>query len=578
MMPHAWHFASLAEALDAAASSTSGAAFYSARGELNCALSWSALRQRAIATAQRLTNAGFVHGDRLGLIAATEPDFLVTFYACQYAGLVPCPLPFTLYPGGKIPYEQRLAKLLSAAQVAAIISPSTIEACAQAAAKAASVLSGRAVQALSYTELETCAGVANTAALENATLENTPQGAVNPIAYIQYSSGSTAEPKGVVITQQAVCANVQGILQHGLKLRPGDRAFSWLPFYHDMGLVGFVIAPLFAQCNIDYLAPTSFARNPTLWLSLMSAKRSTITYAPGFGYQLAARRFKPETQPIDLSCLRVAGIGGDMIHSAMLEECATLLAPAGFRRSTFQPGYGMAEAVLSISLGDLDSGIEVDRSSPDGRAYVICGRSLPGIELLIVNEAGEPLPERTVGEIWVRGTNVMREYFNNAAATQAVMREGGFMATGDLGYCVDGQLVVTGRAKDLILLRGRNIWPQDVEWAVEQISPLKSGTTAAIGVEIAGEERLLLLVQSGIAEGERTALIQKIDSTLSETFGVNAVIIFLPPRSLPFTSSGKIARAEARRAFLAGEYMTTQAVDHPCASTADFDNAKFTPP
>lgn len=530
-------FKTISLALDHAAKGDGAAVFYSSRGELEHALTYRELKQRAWDMAQRLLAKGFRRGDRLGLMAETSPQFLVFFHACQYAGLIPCPLPFTLYPGGKEAYIQRLTTMAISAKLVAIIGPSPIRQCMEAAGV------GLQVGGMVYEDLYAMSP------------DGDPQpNAPHEAAYIQYSSGSTAEPKGVLVTQQALCANVQGILRHGLKLRPSDRAFSWLPFYHDMGLVGFSIAPVFGGCSVDYLSPSTFARNPGLWLSLMSANGSTITYAPTFGYQLAARRFKPAYGSLDLSPLRVAGIGGDMIRIQALDEFTTALAGTGFRREAFQPGYGMAEAVLSITFGEVGRGPVLDSSSPSQEEYVICGRPLPGLELIITDPEGKPLPDTIIGEIRVKGPSIMAEYFSNPEATAAIMDPRGYLVTGDLGYLVEGQLVVTGRAKDLIIVRGRNIWPQDVEWTVEELASLKPGSVAAIGVERDGEEQLVVLVQCGLQEvEERQSLYRQIIEIMGETMGLTAEVIFIPPHSLPFTTSGKISRARARTLFLEGK-------------------------
>lgn len=534
-------FKTISQALDHAAKGDGAAVFYSPRGELEHALTYQELRQKAWEMAQRLLAKGFKRGERLGLMAETSPQFMIFFHACQYAGLVPCPLPFTLYPGGKEAYIQRLTTMAASARLAAILGPAPIRQCIEAAG------SGLHIGGMVYEDLYAIPP------------EGTPQpNGPHEAAYIQYSSGSTAEPKGVLVSQQALSANVQGILQHGLKLRPSDRAFSWLPFYHDMGLVGFSIAPIFGGCSVDYLSPSTFARNPGLWISLMSANGTTITYAPTFGYQLAARRFKPECGSLDLSPLRVAGIGGDMIRIQALEEFATALAGTGFRREAFQPGYGMAEAVLSIAFGELGQGAVLDNSGPDETEYVVCGRPLPGLELIITDPDGRPLPDTLIGEIRVKGPSIMAGYFSNPEATSASMDSQGYLLTGDLGYLVNGQLVVTGRAKDLIIVRGRNIWPQDVEWTVEELASLKPGSVAAIGVERDSQEQLVVLVQCGLQdEEERQNLYRRIVSIMGETMGLTADVIFVPPHTLPFTTSGKISRARARTLFLEGKIGVT---------------------
>jgi fatty-acyl-CoA synthase len=466
-----------------------------------------------------------------------------------------------MYLGGKDAYVERIAGMLRCAQVTLIVSPEELCGYLSEAATLA-----RIGLVLKHSQLATVLGTG---------AQLTPF-AADEAAYIQYSSGSTSEPKGVLITQKSVTANARAILQFGLKVTPQDRAFSWLPFYHDMGLVGFCIAPMMGQVSTDYLPTTAFARRPALWLKLMSDNRSTITYSPTFGYQLAGRRINGDAGTLDLSSIRVAGIGGDMVRPEVLNEFAERMKVAGFRAKALLPSYGMAESTLAITFADLDEPLRVDvvdnvqfklrrRAVPIGkgrrlsaarqRAFVVCGRALPGHEIRIVDAAGNELAEREVGRILVRGPSLMAGYFGNPEATNAVMQREGFMDTGDMGYLVDQQVVVTGRAKDLILHNGRNIWPQDLEWAAEQIEPLRSGDVAAFAVEGRfDEDEVIVLIQcrlSGAAEMEK--LRRQVQAAVHRTAGIDCKVVLVPPRSLPFTSSGKLSRALARARYVSGD-------------------------
>ena len=528
----------IAGALDRAASSDRGVTFYSTRGVHECTLSYKELRAHAVTMARRLRGMGFEKGQRLGLVAETGTAFLIAFYACQYAGLVPCPLPLTNYLGGKDAYIRRLTALAEAAQLAAIIAPASLQSCIAGVEKAAGI------RAMTYDELQS----AELDDKEHAELS--PLGADDP-AYIQYSSGSTADPKGILITQHALCANVESIIVHGLKLRTTDRAFSWLPFYHDMGLVGFSIAAVFGLCSVDYISPSAFARRPRLWLELMSDNRSTITYSPTFGYRLAAQRYGSGEKPVNLSALRVAGVGGDIVRADVLHYFADVTAETGFQPEAFLPSYGMAEAVLAVTFSDLETPPLIDHPKGMSNRYVGCGKPFPEIDLLIVDENGAPAAEGVIGAIWLRGPNIIGAYLDNPAATRAIQRNDGFIDSGDLGYLVDGQLVVTGRSKDLILHNGRNIWPQDVEWAAERVAPLKPGDVAAVGLIGDGEDQLVVLVQCGLIEEEaRAALRQRVMSAVSEAVGVSAKVALVGPRDLPLTSSGKLSRSRAKALFL----------------------------
>ena len=395
-------------------------------------------------------------------------------------------------------------------------------------------------------------------------------------AYIQYSSGSTSAPKGVLISQRAITANVRGILQHGLRVRADDRAFSWLPLYHDMGLVGFCLSPMMGQVSVDYLATSAFARRPALWLKLMSENRSTVCYSPSFGYDLAARRVTADMASLDLSAWRAAGIGGDMVRNDVLQAFAKAFAANGFDARAFLPSYGMAESTLAITFCDLDAPPRIDvvdrahyklsrravpatpgaKLTPERtRTFVACGRPIPGHKIEIRDDNGRVLGPREIGHIVVSGPSLMSGYFRNSEATAATMGRDGFMATGDMGYWLDGELVITGRAKDLILHNGRNIWPQDIEWAAEQIEPVRSGDAAAFAVEGPDDaDQVVVLVQCRLNDAEAMeALRRQIAARVHQVAGVECDVVLVAPKSLPFTSSGKLSRQAAKKGYLAGE-------------------------
>jgi fatty-acyl-CoA synthase len=554
-------FSTLAEALDYAAQGQTGFNFYSSRGVLENVLTYARLREQSIATAKRLKVLGLRRGERVAVIADTHEDFLSIFFGCQYAGLIPCPVPYNIYLGGKDAYVTRIAGMMRCAGAAVAIAPEELVELITCAAKQAQV-----PQVCTYQELLdiTTEGV-----------DLAPFSADEP-AYIQYSSGSTSEPKGVLITQKSITTNARAILQHGLKTRPDDRAFSWLPLYHDMGLVGFCIAPMMGQVSTDYLSTTAFARRPALWLRLMSDNRSTVTYSPSFGYQLAGRRINGDAASLDLSSLRVAGIGGDMVRIDVLEEFARRMKVANFDARAFLPSYGMAESTLAVSFAELDRPVQIDtidrltfkhygravpvhgkvsRNQDKVRSFVVCGRPLPGHEVMILDDMGRVLGERKIGRIVIKGPSLMAGYFGNEAATKAVVRSGGYMDTGDMGYLVKGSIVVTGRAKELILHNGRNIWPQDIEWAVERIEPLRSGDVAAFAVEgPQGDDQVVVLVECRLTDrSDKEKLRHSAQAAVLRACGINCEVVLVAPRSLPFTSSGKLSRMQAKALFLAGQ-------------------------
>ena len=370
-------------------------------------------------------------------------------------------------------------------------------------------------------------------------------------------------------------ANADGIINHGLKARSGDRCTSWLPLYHDMGLVGFMLSPMLCQLSVDYMATRDFARRSLLWLSLISRNRSTLSYAPTFGYDLCARRASTGTKlDLDLSSWRAAGVGGDMVQPHVLNHFVEVFGEYGFKPTTFVPSYGMAETVLAVSFAPLDTGIlvdEIDRKAmaerneavptpgageEKARPLVACGVTLPGHVTEIRDDQGRPLPERRIGRIYVKGPSVMAGYFQQKEATDLVLSSDGWLDTGDLGYFLNGQIVITGRSKDLILANGRNIWPQDLEWAVEGLPALRRGDVAAFSVSGAhDQEEVVLLVQCRTNEAEaRSQLVKEVEAAVQRSAAVTCKVYLIEPRGLPQTSSGKLSRAKAKANYLSGVY------------------------
>jgi fatty-acyl-CoA synthase len=533
--------------------------FYSPRGVLTDALTYRSLRDKAVATARKLQSLGLARNERVAIVAETGADFVVLFFACQYSGLVPCPMPYSMYIGGKDAYVTRTVSMLRSARVAIAITPADLQA---HVAEAAALAGTKSVMTFAAVE-----------ALPESVEPLNPFGP-DEVAYIQYSSGSTSSPKGILISQRAIMANSTAIIRHGLKVRPDDRAFSWLPFYHDMGLVGFCLSPIMSQISVDYLATTAFARRPALWLRLMSDNRCTIAYSPSFGYDLAARRINGDAKTLDLSNWRVAGIGGDMVRPDILELFAERMSVAGFNARAFLPSYGMAESTLAITFAEVGAPLKIDTvdraqaklsghailadeaSPPDRvRHFVSCGKPMPGHEIEVRDDRGRTLGPREIGHIVLKGPSLMSAYFEDEAATAAVFSADGFMDTGDMGYWLDGELVLTGRAKDLILHNGRNIWPQDIEWAAERIEPLKAGDAAAFAVEGADDDdEVVVLIQCRLSDPVgMEELRHKVAAAVHQGSGVECSVVLVPPKSLPFTSSGKLSRAAARAGYLSGE-------------------------
>jgi len=552
-------FETMAEALDYAAQGETGFNFYSGKGELLEALPYRTLRAQAKTLAHKMLNAGLQPGDRVGLMAESDGDFIRSFFACQYAGLVPAPLPLPAAFGGKAGYVAHIRRMLESARANAAFGPASLE-----------VWLAEATDGLDLKLSGTLKVLENVPA-EGSTL---PALTEDNIAYIQFSSGSTRFPLGVVVKQRALMANTHANATHGIKLRRGDRTVSWLPFYHDMGLIGFLLTPLACQNSVDVLPTREFARRPLVWLSLISRNRASLSYSPSFGYELCARRAETANiEHLDLSTWRVAGIGGDMIRPEILARFARQFKPSGFRAEAFVPSYGMAETTLALSFAPIDRGIRSDivdtgilelenRAVPvepgaaRSREFVACGAALPRHEFQIRDADGHVLPSRQVGRIFARGASMMEGYFDNPEETARVLSADGWLDTGDLGYMLDGEIIITGRAKDLIIINGRNIWPQDLEWTAEnEIAALRSGDVAVFSTDIDSNEKIVALVQCrALTHEARDALQTEVAGVLRARHGVDVSVFLVPPRSLPQTSSGKLSRSKAKAMHLAEQF------------------------
>lgn len=418
----------------------------------------------------------------MALIAETSSGFVEAFFACQYAGLVAVPLAIPMGVGQRDSWSAKLQGLLASCQPAAIITGD---------------------EWLPLVNAATHNNNPELHVLSHAWFKALPEADVvlqrpvpNDIAYLQYTSGSTRFPRGVIITHHEVMANLRAISHDGIKLRPGDRCVSWLPFYHDMGLVGFLLTPVATQLSVDYLRTQDFAMRPLQWLKLISKNRGTVSVAPPFGYELCQRRVnEKDLAELDLSCWRVAGIGAEPISAEQLHQFAECFRQVNFDDKTFMPCYGLAENALAVSFSDEACGVvvnEVDRDILEyqGKAvapgaetravstFVNCGKALPEHGIEIRNEADIPVAERVVGHICISGPSLMSGYFGDQVSQDEIAATG-WLDTGDLGYLLDGYLYVTGRIKDLIIIRGRNIWPQDIEYIAEQEPEIHSGDAIA---------------------------------------------------------------------------------------------------
>ncbi len=546
-------FPNLAAALDYAALGRTGSNFYTGRGELYAVLTYADLRDQALELARRLRGLGSERGARIAIIADTQPDFLRFFFACQYAGLVPVPLPIPLNLGGHKAYVEQIREMMQSCQASMAMAPAGY-----------SELLDEVVEGLELTFSGTPEAYD---ALPRQAGELQPMQA-DELAYLQYTSGSTRFPRGVMITQRAVLSNLSGIITEGMQVRLTDRCVSWLPFYHDMGLVGLVLAPLASQLTVDYLGTREFAMRPRQWLTLMSRNKATISFSPPFGYELCNRRLREgEAEQFDLRAWRVAGVGAETIRPRILNDFAETLSQSGFDRKAFVAGYGMAECSLAVSFAPLGEEMSVDRVDAEHLAlhdyarpaagagadrvseYVNCGAPLSAFEVEIRCATGEVVPERHIGVIHVRAPSVMTGYFNEPEITAEVLSPDGWLDTGDIGYQVGEGIMITGRKKDLIIINGRNIWPQDLEQLAEQQPEVRPGDALAFAVpDLNGTDMAVMVVQCREKDEEKRAdLIKWLQGQIHAEVGVDCYIELAPLHTLPRTSSGKLSRSKARQ-------------------------------
>jgi fatty-acyl-CoA synthase len=478
---------------------------------------------------------------------------VLTFLGAIQAGVVPVPmypaLSFKDVPG----YLATVRHILECAGARALLVSPTMRPHVQDAANTAGVSQ--------WIGLDDLHGDAPLAPVEIT---------ADDLAFLQFTSGSTSRPKGVRVTHGNLRANAIGIMLDGLKSTPADTGVSWLPLYHDMGLIGFIVAPIFANVQVVLLQTATFARRPWAWLDAISRHKGTITYAPNFAYNLVAKRLRDrDLAGIDLSSLRVAGCGAEPIQARTLEAFADRMRAYGFDRHAFTPSYGMAEATLAIAIAHgpdeprwlrleasalREGRVEIARGDDTEAVEVVdCGPVIPHHRLRIVSpQTGAVLGEREIGEITFDGPSRTAGYYNAPDATAAAIRDG-FLYTGDLGFTHDGRVFVCGRSKDLVIVRGRNYFPQDIEWIAAEVDGVRRGNVVAFGSLDTDREEQLVVVAEALSS-EAAGLPERIGAAVLRAVGVAPWRIELVPQgTLPRTSSGKPQRSKTRDLFERGE-------------------------
>ena len=544
----------LPEALAAAARGDHGYRFIGARG-VETRKSYAEMFVAARRVAGSLAALGLGGGALVAIIVGDPESFLTTLFGASLAGVVPA----SLYPPAT---TSELASYLDA-------TARVLRACgARAVVTSATLLPHVEPLRASCPDLAT---VVAFDALQGPALAADRLPAPSDIAFVQFTSGSTAAPKGVVITQRNLAANIAAFSgPHGVNATRDDVAVSWLPLYHDMGLVGMALGSMYIAAEAVVMTPDAFVKRPVEWLRTISKYRATVSFAPNFAYDLAVRRVKDaDLAGLDLSSWRVAGCGAEPIHASTLAAFADKFRETGFRDTSFLPSYGMAEIVLAATMAPQGRGLQVERLLADDvtvrrvatrangtRAetvsVVACGNPLPGHDVRILDEHGRMLPDRHIGEIVLSGPSVSPGYYNDVETTARTVRDGRLF-TGDLGYLSDGELFVCGRVKDLIIVNGRKYHPQDLEWGVAELAGIRRGRVVAFGTATtSGPEKTVVVAEpSGTVPPEQ--LTDAIRRRIVDVCGlVVDDVVLVPSGTVARTTSGKVRRSATKTQYEKG--------------------------
>ncbi|AFE08734.1 AMP-dependent synthetase and ligase [Corallococcus coralloides DSM 2259] len=541
--------------------------FVNSDGSEQSRLTFAQLDREARGVAAELRQR-LVPGDRALLLFPPGLEFISAFFGCLYAGVIGVPA----YPIRAERDVPRLREIVRSA--GARVALSTQFLVEMMSGFVADVPEFSAMQWLSTDAME-LTRLADTWRAEAVTGDH--------LAFLQYTSGSTGKPRGVMVSHQNLLHNERMIQEYFQHDRESTIVAGWLPVYHDMGLIGNVLQPLFLGRPCILMSPLDFLQRPAIWLQTISQYKVTTSGGPNFAYELCIRRINAEQrQQLDLSTWSLAFNGAEPIRGDVLRRFAEVFGPQGFKLEAFYPCYGLAEATLIVTGGRKAAApvsFSVARDAlerrqlaplppedPRARELIGCGSIAPDQQLLIVDpETSRPCAPEQVGEVWVRGPSVARGYWEQPEATQktfggvlADTQEERFLRTGDLGFLRGGELFITGRLKDVIIIRGRNHYPEDIELTVERSSKaVRPGCGAAFAVDVAGEEQLVLVQEISRAVidqgGDLQAVIADIREAISANHGVRLhSAVLIPPGVIPKTSSGKIQRHACRTKFLEG--------------------------
>jgi len=519
-------------------------------------ITYGELWARARAVASGLRAVGIARGDSVALMLRTEPGFFSAFFGVLLAGAVPVPI----YPPTRSArleeYAARQVKILDNARARLLVTFPEVQ-------RVAGLLRAR---------VPSLRGATTLARLTSAPLLAPPTIGADDPALIQYTSGSTGDPKGVLLSHANLLANIRALGQV-LGLRPDDVCVSWLPLYHDMGLIGIWLGSLYHGVPAVILPPLAFLARPARWLRAISTHRATISAAPNFAFDLCVKRIADaELEGVDLRSWRLAMNGSEAVSAETIERFSRRFAGYGFRATAMCPVYGLAESSVGLTISPAGRGPRVDRvqravfertrhaeaaasGEPSPLVFVACGEPLPGHDVRVVDAAGRVLGDRIEGRVEFRGPSVTSGYFRNPAATAAVLHDG-WMDSGDLGYRADGELVVTGRRKDLIIKAGRNLYPQEVEELVGSVPGIRKGCVAAVGVgdPAIGTERLIVIAETRASTtAERSDLEAAVRQRVVDALGLPPdTVVIAAPGAVLKTSSGKIRRSATRETWRQG--------------------------
>jgi fatty-acyl-CoA synthase len=512
---------------------------------------------------------GLRKGDRVALILPSNDDFVLCFLGAIRAGIIPVPIYPPMALGALQTYLDNTRHIVAKSGARALVTSAKIK-------------------RLLGTVQAACPALEQVVAIEGIRESSEPlkpeKISLEDVAFLQFTSGSTSRPKGVTLSHANLAANIKCIMEDGLRMGPDDVGVSWLPLYHDMGLIGFVIAPLFHRTPVVHLPALLFLKRPVTWFQAITRHRGNVAYAPNFAYALCVKRIKAaELEGLDLASWTRAGCGAEPIRAETLEGFADAFERIGFKRSALLPSYGMAESALAISFSELYEGLKSVRvhgptlwdtgearpvadGDDDTVRLVSCGPEFPEHRIRVFDSGDEsserPLPERRVGEIRITGPSVMRGYWEDAERTREAFA-GPFLKTGDLGFVHEGHVFICGRSKEVVIVNGRNYYPQDLEWEAGKVAGVRKGNIVAFGArDPSGVERdrERVIVAFEVQEPERlrnaSVLLAEVRKAVQEGVGLTLDdAVALPPGALPKTSSGKLQRAKTRELYETGELM-----------------------